>query len=51
MTPRMRHFDNFADRFLAPDGSLDPGIRRREQMFVIAHLAAPVCVVIMAAML
>jgi PAS domain S-box-containing protein len=43
--------DAFADRFLPPGDSRRPDERRREQMFVIAHLASPLCVAILAAML
>lgn len=47
----MQQIDNFADRFLPPDASLSPSDRQREHVFVIAHLASPVCVVILSAML
>ena len=51
MITSIRQFDSFANRFLSPDGSLDLDVRRRERMFVIAHLISPICVVIMAAMM
>ncbi len=49
----VQQFDRFADRFLPPDNSPrpEPDDKRREQMFVVAHLASPFCVAILAAML
>ncbi|MBT7292534.1 MAG: PAS domain-containing sensor histidine kinase [Rhodospirillaceae bacterium] len=50
MSMSIHQFDSAANRFLPPDGSLDLDVRRRERMFVIAHLISPICVAILAAM-
>ena len=51
MRMNIGRIDSFVDRFLSLDGSLELDDRRRERMFVIAHLISPIYVVIMAAML
>ena len=51
MDMNIRRFDSLANRFLSPEGSLDLDVRRRERMFVIAHLISPLCVVVLAAMM
>ena len=47
----MQQVHNFVDRFMPPDASLSPSDRQREHVFGIAHLASPVCGVILSAML